>query len=155
MKGSTIIIQGLNDILCGELSAINQYFLHSRMCKNWGYQKLAKYIYEESISEMKHATALADRILFLEGIPNFQKISKINIGSTVKEQLESDFALEKDAILKLKNTIEICYDNHDHGTRELLENILKDEEGHIEWIDTQLSIIKNIGYANYLSQQLS
>jgi bacterioferritin len=154
MKGSDNIIKILNQLLCGELSSINQYFLHSKMCKNWGYNKLAAHIHAESIDEMKHAAAITERILYLEGVPNFQKLEKIDIGTTVKEQLKSDLNFEQTAITRLQSAIEACYDEKDHGTRELLEKILTDEENHFDWIETQLDLIKSIGYERYLSQQL-
>lgn len=154
MKGDAKVIAALNEILTGELTAINQYFLHAKMCKNWGYKKLGHKVYMESIDEMKHADALTERILFLEGLPNLQKLDKLNIGETVKEQLESDLALEYRAIPRLKKAIELCWDTSDHGTRDLLEKILVSEEEHTDWLETQLSTIKDIGLQNYLAQQL-
>ncbi len=154
MKGDAKVIAALNDILTGELTAINQYFLHAKMCKNWGYKKIAQKIYKESIDEMKHADVLTERILFLEGLPNLQKLDKLNIGETVKEQLESDLALEYRAIPRLRKAIELCWDASDHGTRELLEKILVSEEEHTDWLETQLSTIKDIGLPNFLAQQL-
>lgn len=154
MRGDSNVIKALNDVLTGELTAINQYFLHARMCKNWGYNCIANKTYKESIEEMKHAQELLDRVLFLEGIPNLQKLDKLNIGETVKEQLESDLALEFTAIDRLKKGIEVCEIAKDHTSRELLEHILQDEENHIDWLETQLGIIKEIGYENYLAQQL-
>jgi bacterioferritin len=154
MKGDSKVINALNEILTGELTAINQYFLHAKMCKNWGFIKIGQKVYKESIDEMKHADALVDRILFLEGIPNLQKLDKLNIGENVKEQLECDLALENKAIPRLRKAIELCWETSDHGTRELLESILVSEEEHTDWIETQLSVIKDIGIQNYLSQQL-
>lgn len=154
MKGDVNVIKSLNEVLTGELTAINQYFLHARLCKNWGYKKIADFTYKESIEEMKHAQNLIDRILFLEGIPNVQKLDKINIGETVKEQFESDLALEILAIGRLKNAIDTCYSAKDHTSRELLEQILEDEENHIDWLEVQLSLIKDLGLENYLAQQL-
>lgn len=154
MKGDAKVIAALNEILTGELTAINQYFLHAKMCKNWGYKKLGHKIYKESIDEMKHADVLTERILFLEGLPNLQKLDKLNIGENVKEQLESDLALEYRAIPRLKKAIELCWDASDHGTRDLLEKILVSEEEHTDWLETQLSAIKDIGLQNYLAQQL-
>jgi bacterioferritin len=154
MKGDAKVISALNDILTGELTAINQYFLHAKMCKNWGFIKIGQKIYKESIDEMKHADVLVDRILFLEGIPNLQKLDKLNIGEDVKEQLESDLGLEYRAIPRLRKAIELCYDLSDHGTRDLLEKILVSEEEHADWLETQLSVIKDIGLQNYLAQQL-
>ena len=154
MKGDVNVIKALNEVLTGELTAINQYFLHARMCKNWGYLRIADFTYKESIEEMKHAQNLLDRILFLEGIPNLQKLDKINIGENVKEQFDSDLALEFIAINRLKTAIDICYAAKDHTSRELLEHILADEENHVDWLEAQLGIVKDIGLENYLSQQL-
>lgn len=154
MKGDAKVIAALNEILTGELTAINQYFLHAKMCKNWGFKKIGHKIYKESIDEMKHADVLTERILFLEGLPNLQKLDKLNIGENVKEQLESDLALEYRAIPRLRKAIELCWDAGDHGTRDLLEKILVSEEEHADWLETQLGVIKDIGLQNYLSQQL-
>src|SRR4051812_57999 len=139
MKGDPRVIDALNEILTGELTAINQYFLHARMCKNWGYERIAHIVYKESIEEMKHAQDLTDRVLFLDGIPNLQKLGKLNIGETVPEQLDSDLKLEYQALDRLKVAIKTCFDAADHASRELLEHILCDEEKHIDWIETQLS----------------
>ena len=153
MKGHSEVIQQLNIILTGELTAINQYFLHARMCKAWGYEKIAEKVYKESIDEMKHAQALTDRILFLEGLPNLQKLESINIGETIPEQLTSDLAMEMQGVPKLKTAIQVCLKHEDHTSRELLEDILESEEEHIDWLEAQLQIIKDIGKQNYLSQQ--
>ena len=155
MKGDPKVIAVLNEMLVGELTAINQYFLHARMCKNWGYAKLAEKIYKESIDEMKHASDLADRILFLEGLPNFQQLDRIQIGENVRELLASDLRLEEIAIPRVKRAIDVCLDVKDHGSRELLEHILNDEENHADWLETQIGVIKEIGYENYLTQQLA
>jgi bacterioferritin len=155
MKGDNKVISALNEILGGELAAINQYFLHAKMCKNWGFSKLGHKIYKESIDEMKHADVLIDRILFLEGLPNLQKIEKLNIGENVKELLECDLALENKAIPRLRKAIELCWDASDHGTRDLLEKIRVSEEEHTDWLETQLSAIHDVGIQNYLAQQLS
>lgn len=154
MKGNPVVIQLLNDILMGELTAINQYFLHSRMCKSFGYARIADKMYHESIEEMKHASDLTDRILFLEGIPNLQALGKLNIGETVLEQLESDMRLELEAIDKMRNAIVVCYDAKDHTSKDLIEKILREEEEHVDWLEAQLGIIKDIGLQNYLAQQL-
>jgi len=154
MKGNQKVIEVLNEVLVGELTAINQTFLHARMCKNWGYEKIAAKIYHESIDEMKHAGNLTDHILFLEGVPNFQKLGKLNIGENVKEQMESDLKLEEEAISRLKRGIALCFESGDHASRELLEHILTDEEEHAGWIESQLNIIKEIGIENYLAQQI-
>ena len=154
MKGHPEVIEALKEILTNELTAVNQYFLHARMCRNWGYNKIGDKIYAESIDEMKHAKELIDRILFLEGAPNVQKLHPLKIGKTVKEQLESDLALEHKAIPDLKQAIEICNKRGDHGTREMLEHILVSEEEHIDWIESQLGVIEEVGIENYLSQQI-
>lgn len=155
MKGHKEIVNILNEVLTGELTAINQYFLHARMCNNWGYKKIGSFTYKESIEEMRHAQTVIDRILFLEGIPNLQRLDKINIGENIPEQLASDLALEFKAIARLKTGIEVCMKHHDHVTREIFEHILKDEEEHIDWLEMQLSLIKDMGRENYLAQQIS
>lgn len=154
MKGDAKVIEALNDILTGELTAINQYFLHARMCKDWGYDKIAAKIYHESIDEMKHAEKLMDRVLFLEGIPNVQRLLKINIGENVKEMMESDLKLEYEAVGKLKSAIAVGFETKDHTSRELFETILEEEEKHVDWLETQLSLIHNLGLPNYLAQQV-
>lgn len=154
MKGHADIIALLNDVLGGELVAINQYFMHAKMCENWGFKRLAKKIREESIDEMKHAETLMDRILFLEGLPNLQKLGKLNIGESVKEQLESDLAIERLAIKRLNDGLELCRRHGDGATEEILRHILVDEEEHTDWIETQLDVIGKIGLELYLSQQL-
>ena len=154
MKGEPKIIELLNEVLTGELTAINQYFLHARMCKHWGYKVIAEKMYKESIEEMKHASVLMDRVLFLEGLPNLQRLGKLRIGETVPEQLEADLALEMEAIPKLRSGIKLCSDLHDHGTRDILEQILESEEEHVDWIETQLSLIKELGRENYLAEHL-
>lgn len=154
MKGDKKVIDILNEILTGELTAINQYFLHARMCKSWGFEKIGAKVYKESIDEMKHAQWLIDRVLFLEGIPNVQRLGTINIGEAVKEQLESDLALEFQAIPRLKKGIQICNDVNDHATRELFEKILVSEEDHVDWLESQLTLIQQVGLQNYLAQQI-
>ncbi len=154
MKGNKAVLEMLNEVLEGELTAINQYFLHARICKDWGYNKLADYLYKESIDEMKHAQELIDRILFLEGLPNLQKLGALNIGETVPEMLEGDLKLEQIAIPRLKKGIELCLDKSDHATRELLEHILVNEEEHVDWIEAQQKMISDMGLQNYLSQQM-
>jgi bacterioferritin len=154
MKGSSKIIDLLNQALTKELTAINQYFIHSRMCENWGYKALAKKYHDESLGEMKHADELIQRILFLEGTPNMTRYDKIKVGETVKKQLESDLQIELDAIDLLKPGIRLCLDEMDHASRELLERILVDEEEHVDWIEGQLHVIKEAGYDNYLAQQI-
>jgi bacterioferritin len=154
LKTDKRVIDALNQILTGELTAINQYFLHAKMCQNWGYERLYKVIYRESIDEMKHADALIERILYLGGLPNVQRLDKVNIGETVAEQLLADLSFEQVAIPRLKTAIELCYTCSDHGTRHLLEEILHSEEEHVDWLETQLELIDQLGTQNYLAQQL-
>jgi bacterioferritin len=154
MKGNGDVIQVLNDVLCAELTAINQYFIHAMMNHNWRYERLAKHSREESIEEMKHAEILIDRILYLEGVPNMQKYMKVNVGQNVPEQHQFDLSLEKDAVERLNKGLELCRDRGDNGTRMLLEKILAAEEDHIDWIEAQLEQIKTIGIENYLAQQI-
>lgn len=154
MKGDSDVIKVLNDVLRKELTGINQYFIHSKMCKNWGYHVLADVAWKESIEEMKHADRIIERILFLEGTPNLSAYDKINVGSTVPQQLSNDLGLEEAALLVLKDGIKKCLDASDNASRELLEHILVDEEEHVDWIETQLHQIKEIGAENYLAQQI-
>lgn len=154
MKGLKKIIDALNDILTSELTGINQYFIHYRMCKNWGYERLAKKSYEESIGEMKHADEVIERILFLDGIPNMQRLSKVMVGETVPEQLKLDLKLEMDAVKRLNAAIKLSRDSGDNGTREMLEEILTSEEEHIDWLEAQLELIKQVGEKMYLAQQI-
>lgn len=155
MKGHTEVISALKEILTNELTAINQYFLHSRMCKDWGYEKIAAKFYQESLDEMKHARDLIDRILFLEGSPDLKKLHPLSIGSSVQKQMENDLKLEERAISDLKKAIETCIKVSDFASKELLESILVNEEEHMEWIESQLNIIKDIGEKNYLAANLS
>ena len=154
MKGDSKIIDVLNDVLTAELTAINQYFLHAKMQKNWGYEALASYSKKESIDEMKHADAVIERILFLEGLPNLQKLFKLNIGETVKEQFEHDLQLEYQAVPRLRDGIKLCREAGDHGTEDLLLSILKSEEEHIDWLETQLNLMKQLGETAYLAEQI-
>ena len=154
MKGNQEVIDVLQDVLSAELTAINQYFIHARMCQNWRYLGLADHIHKESIGEMKHAQALIDRILYFDGVPNMQKYMKINVGATVKEMHAVDLELEKDAVDRLNKGIELARARGDNGTRALLEAILTSEEEHIDWIEAQLHQIKEIGIENYLAQQV-
>lgn len=154
MKGDPKVISALNDILTGELTAINQYFLHARICKNWGYERIAHTIYKESIDEMKHAQDLMDRVLFLDGLPNLQKLGALNIGQNVEEILSADLDLEFQAIPKVKKAIELCHSVGDHVSRELLEHILIDEEKHVDWLEAQLHLLKEVGKEAYLAQQI-
>jgi len=154
MKGNDKVIQILNDVLTAELTAINQYFIHAKMCQNWGFTKLAKKIRDESIDEMKHADKLIERILFLEGVPNVQRLNKVNVGETVKEQFELDLRLEHDAIHRFNNGITVARDLGDNASRELLERMLISEEEHADWLETQLGLINQLGEPMYCAQQL-
>ena len=154
MKGNDRILEKLNEVLTAELTAINQYFIHAKMCGNWGYKRLASTIRAESIDEMKHADKLIERILFLDGVPNVQRYSKVNVGETVKEQLELDLALEREAIARLNAAVALCREQGDNGSRELLEHMLVSEEEHTDWLETQLELIKQLGEQLYYSQQL-
>ena len=154
MRGHDQIITLLNDVLTAELTTINQYFIHARMCENWGYMRLWKKVREESIGEMKHADELIARILYLEGVPNLQRLGKVNVGETVPEQFRLDLEVEKAAISMLNAGIEQARSLGDNGTRELLEHILEGEEEHANWIEAQLTLIAQTGEANYLAQQI-
>jgi bacterioferritin len=154
MKGDPKIIDLLNEILTGELTAINQYFLHARMCGNWGYKRLEDAIKKESIGEMKHADELIERILFLEGLPNVQRLGKVNIGTKATEILKNDLAVEMVAIPLLNKAIQACRDAADNATEDLLTKILVSEEEHVDWIEEQLELISQVGEAHYLSQQI-
>ena len=154
MKGNPDVINLLNTVLTGELTAVNQYFLHAKMCENWGYHRLAEHVRKESIDEMKHADKLIERVLFLEGVPNVQRLGKINIGQKVAEQLKLDLAVEMEAIPRLNDGIKLCRDLGDNGTEDLLTHILTSEEAHVDWLEAQLSQIAQMGEANYLAQQL-
>ena len=155
MKGDKKVIQHLNTILGNELVAINQYFLHARMLQDWGLDKLGKHEYEESIDEMKHADVLIKRILFLEGLPNLQDLGRLMIGENTREILECDLKLEMKGIPDLKAAIAYCEEVGDYGSRELLEDILESEEEHVDWLETQLSLIDKVGLENYQQSQIS
>jgi bacterioferritin len=154
MKGNEQVIAVLNRVLRKELTGINQYFLHAKMCENWGYRGLKKVLWDESIGEMKHADRVIERILFLEGTPNVTAYDKISVGGDVKQQLDNDLALEEAALTVLRPGIKTCLETSDDASRELLEDILVDEEKHIDWIETQLHQIKEVGYQNYLAQKI-
>ena len=154
MKGDAKVIEYLNKALYNELTAINQYFLHAKMLKNWGFKELAEHEYKESIDEMKHADALSERILFLDGLPNFQALGKLRIGETPREILECDLALEQEALPLLRDAIAHCESVADYVSRQLFAKILDSEEEHIDWLETQLSVIDRIGEPNYLLTKL-
>lgn len=154
MKGQAAIIDLLNAVLTAELTAINEYFIHAKMCRNWGYLRLADYVKKESIDEMKHADRIIERILYLDGIPNLQRLNKVNVGETVAEQFRLDLQLEKDALVRLNDGVKLCRDLGDNGTESLLKDILVGEEEHADWLETQLGLIEQIGEQNYLAQQL-
>jgi bacterioferritin len=154
MRGNNQVLSLLNEALKAELTAINQYFLHAKMCANWGYQRLAAYNRQESIDEMKHADELMERILFLEGTPNMTDMFPIKVGGNVTAQLENDMALEMAAVKRLNEAIKVSREVGDNASRELFERILKDEEHHIDYLEGQLHIIEEIGLPNYLAQQI-
>jgi bacterioferritin len=154
MKGNPQVLDLLNAVLTNELTAINQYFIHARLCDHWGYQRLYKKIRQESIDEMKHADRLIQRILYLDGIPNLQRLGKVNVGQTVPEALRLDVDLEYAALKLLNDGIEQARAAGDNGSRELLESILVSEEEHTDWLETQLELIKQLGEQQYLAQQL-
>ena len=150
MQGSERVIDYLNRVLLNELTAINQYFLHSRMLKNWGISGLAKHEYEESVDEMRHADKLIERILFLDGLPNLQDIGKLFVGESTKEILECDLRLEELAIPLVREAIAACEEESDYVSRELLEEILEGEEDHVDWLETQLGLIERMGLENFI-----
>jgi bacterioferritin len=154
LKTHADVIDILNEVLTAELTAVNQYFVHGKMCQNWGYHRLHEKLRAESIDEMKHADTLIERVLYLGGIPNLQRLYKINVGETVPEQLKSDHALEKDGISRMNRGIELARSHGDNGSRHLLEELLKSEEGHLDWIEAQLTQIAQVGEAHYLAQQI-
>ena len=154
MKGNAEVIAVLGDVLCAELTAINQYFIHARMRENWGYKRLAAYTHKESIGEMKHAQLVIDRILYFDGQPNMQKYMKVQIGKDVKQQHQFDLQLEYDAVKRLNAGIALSVEKGDNGSRSILEAILQSEEEHIDWLEAQLHQIEEIGIENYLAQQI-
>jgi bacterioferritin len=154
MKGSATVIDVLNDVLTAELTAVNQYFIHAKMCKNWGLMRLAKHIREESIDEMKHADELIERILFLDGVPNVQRYGKINVGENVPEQLDLDLKMEYEAVERFRKGVRTCRDEGDVTSADLLERMLESEENHVDWLETQIQLIDQIGIKHYLAQQL-
>ena len=154
MKGDPQILDALGDVLAAELTAINQYFLHSKLCGNWGYKKLAHKKREESIEEMKDAEAVMNRILFFDGVPNMMRMNPVKVGENPIEQHELDLALEVGAVERLNKAIALCVQKGDNGTRELLEGILKGEEEAIDWLETELRLAKELGKELYLSEQI-
>jgi bacterioferritin len=154
MKGDKQVLTLLNDVLTAELTAVNQYFLHARLCHHWGYERLYERVRKESIEEMKHADELVDRILFLEGLPNLQRYNKVNVGQTVPEQFQLDLAVEYEAVKRLNDAIAVCRNVGDNGTRDMLEKMLREEEQHADWLETQQEAIKQIGMEQYLAEQL-
>jgi bacterioferritin len=154
MKGNPQVIDALNWALTIELTAINQYFCQAKMCKNWGYHRLAKKHYEESLGEMKHAEKLIDRILFLEGVPEIARYDVIRVGTDVKEQFQNDLQLEMKGVQHYNAAIELCIKQKDNGTRDILEPILAESEEHVDWLETQLGLIEAVGLQNYLQEKM-
>ena len=154
MKGNEEVLNLLNQLLTNELTAINQYFVHAKMCKNWGYERLAGKLRDESIDEMRHADEVIERILFLEGVPNLQRYHKLRIGETVREQLECDLQLEYAAIAFLNQGIDAARKASDNASEDMMTKILVSEEEHTDWIETQLELIRQVGEQNYLAQQM-
>jgi bacterioferritin len=153
MKGNPKVLSELNKALREELTAINQYFLHAEMCENWGYNRLSEYIKKQSIGEMKHAEVLIERILFLDGSPSMQPL-ELTVGASVRAMLESDLALEVSAVKQYNRAVLIATEEGDNGSRDLLVQLLKDEEGHVDWLEAQVHQIKELGYERYLTQQM-
>jgi bacterioferritin len=154
MKGKSEVISVLNEMLQEELCAINQYMIHAEMCENWGYKKLGRYIRKQSIGEMKHAEHLMERVLFLEGTPDVNNMPKVRVGKDVPQQIENDLALEKGAVASYNRAIETCRKASDNASADFLLVILKDEESHVDFLETQLEVISKIGLENYLTQQI-
>ena len=154
VKGEPAIIEAMNEVLTAELTAINQYFIHHKMCENWGYERLAKKKREESIEEMKHADAVIGRILYFDGIPNMQRLSPIRVGENPVEQHKLDLAVETEAVARLNKAIALCRAKGDNGSRELLEGILVNEEESVDWLEAQLHIVEEIGKEQYLAEQI-
>jgi len=154
VQGDATIIELLNDVLTAELTAINQYFVDSKMYANWGYERLAKRFYDESIDEMKDAEQLIERILYLDGVPNLQRLGQVRVGETAEEKLQLALSLEREAIVRLNGGIQQCVEAGDNGSRELLDDVLEGEEEHADWLETQLALIAQVGEAQYLAQQI-
>jgi bacterioferritin len=154
MQAPPQIIELLNEVLTAELTAVNQYFGHSRMQRNWGFERLAEHSYDESIDEMKHADSLIERILYLEGMPNLQRLGSVRLGEDPIEQLRLDLELEREAVERFNRGIALAVELGDNGTRSLLEHMLRSEEEHVDWLETQLDAVERLGTELYLSQQL-
>lgn len=154
VKSGKVIIDALNDVLSGELAAINQYFLHAKMFQDWGFERLYAKVHAESIDEMKHADMLIERILYLDGLPNVQRLGRIRIGENTREMFQSDMAIEQEAIPLLNTYIALCVAEGDNGTRALFESILVSEEEHLDWLEAQLHMMDTIGDAAYLAEQI-
>ena len=154
VKAGKEIVDALNEVLKGELAAINQYFLHARMYGNWGYKRLEKKVYDESIDEMRHADRLIERILYLDGVPNVQRLGRVRIGETPREMLEADLALEREAVPMLNEFVALARDKGDNGTRHLFEEILRSEEEHIDWLEEQIGLMDQLGETAYLAEQI-
>jgi bacterioferritin len=154
MKGKPVVLEALSQMLKEELGAISQYFLHAEMCENWGYERLSELIKKQSIGEMRHAEMLIERILFLEGVPNMGDLPKLNIGKNVKEQLQNDLALEVSAVAEYNQAVAHCQQAGDNASADLLKELLKDEEEHVDFLETQLGLIKDLGLENYLIEQM-
>lgn len=154
MRGNTEVIEVLNEVLTAELTAINQYFVDAKMCDNWGYNRLGDKFKADSIDEMKDAEELIDRILYLEGVPNLQRLGTVRVGETVPEKLRLALEVESEAIGRLNTGIRLCSERGDHGSRELLEGILAGEEEHADWLESQLELLRQLGDAHYLAQQI-
>ncbi|MFM8271040.1 MAG: bacterioferritin [Gemmata sp.] len=155
MKGNQAVIDGLNRALTIELTAINQYFCQAKMCKNWGFMKLAHKHYEESVGEMKHADKIIERILFLDGVPEIARYDVIRVGTTVEEQFENDLKLETGGVTAYNELVDLCIKVKDNGTHALALEILTESEEHVDWLETQLGLIKSVGLQNYLAEQMS
>ena len=154
MQGDAQVIEALNEVLTSELTAINQYFIHHKMCENWGYQSLSRKKREESIEEMKHADRVIERILFFDGVPNMQRLNPVRVGEDAVEQHKLDLALELDAVDRLNKAIALCREKADNGSRTLLEEILGNEEEGIDWLEAQLHIVGEVGKENYLAEMI-
>lgn len=154
MEGSAEVIELLNEVLTAELTAINQYFIDAKMCDNWGLERLGSRFRKESIDEMKDAETLIERILYFEGVPNLQRLGTVQVGEDIPEKLTLALDVEREAIARLTRGIELCYDRGDHGSRDMLEEILNGEEEHADWLETQLGLIASVGLQLYLAQQI-